>query len=396
MRTLLAVVLVALLPAAVYSQPQSSPPPQVDEKVTATLLLKAQGGDAEAQYALGALYAIGQGVPQDFPRALEWTRKAADQGHREAQFNLAVLIGSGKGVEANERESVEWLTKAGNQGHSEAQFLLGRIYAAGRVGILNDDASAVGWFSKAAAQGHAEALKALSEMALRKQAPQAAGWSRVVVWKPGAEPESQEHWLSGFQVRGVVTPRFSVYAFVESTGDPIRVWVSIGNKSDDRFDVIPSGFTLSVVEPQAKSLEYVTPQAVAKKIETAAAWAMAAEAIASGMRAYAGASTYTSGTAMAFNSKGGSAWGTYNGVVTNYDNTANQALTNTNMAAISNYTEAEKLRQTTGALLPNTVFPGQDYAGVAHFKRDKKATLLLLRVPLANSVVEIPLVVPKR
>ncbi len=41
----------------------------------------ATQGDVEAQYSLGVMYHIGQGVQQDYARALFWYRKADNQGN---------------------------------------------------------------------------------------------------------------------------------------------------------------------------------------------------------------------------------------------------------------------------------------------------------------------------
>jgi len=40
----------------------------------------ADKGNAFAQYAIGAMYKLGQGVPRDNAQAALWCRKAADQG----------------------------------------------------------------------------------------------------------------------------------------------------------------------------------------------------------------------------------------------------------------------------------------------------------------------------
>ena len=47
-------------------------------------LKKAQQGDPEAQFNLGWCYANGQGVKQDWQKAVEWYTKAAEQGLAEA------------------------------------------------------------------------------------------------------------------------------------------------------------------------------------------------------------------------------------------------------------------------------------------------------------------------
>jgi TPR repeat protein len=49
----------------------------------------AEQGLAKAQYALGAMYDHGWGVPQNYAEALKWYRLAADQGDVLAQNSLA-------------------------------------------------------------------------------------------------------------------------------------------------------------------------------------------------------------------------------------------------------------------------------------------------------------------
>jgi uncharacterized protein len=51
-----------------------------------------------AQYNLGAMYARGQGVPQDFAQAFDWFGKAADHGNADAQVSLGELYAEGYGV----------------------------------------------------------------------------------------------------------------------------------------------------------------------------------------------------------------------------------------------------------------------------------------------------------
>src|SRR5690242_19020213 len=44
----------------------------------------ADGGDIQAQIAIGALYADGRGVKQSYADAMTWFRRAADQGSARA------------------------------------------------------------------------------------------------------------------------------------------------------------------------------------------------------------------------------------------------------------------------------------------------------------------------
>jgi TPR repeat protein len=68
----------------------------------------AEQGDALAQYALGLMYANGQGVKQDYIEAVKWTRKAAEQGDALAQNTLGFAYLTGKGVKEDMREAKRW------------------------------------------------------------------------------------------------------------------------------------------------------------------------------------------------------------------------------------------------------------------------------------------------
>ena len=67
----------------------------------------AEQGNAEAQYALGFMYADGQGVPQNHAEAAKWWRLAADQGNTFAQYNLGTLYDNGHGVPSRTKLSLE-------------------------------------------------------------------------------------------------------------------------------------------------------------------------------------------------------------------------------------------------------------------------------------------------
>ncbi len=55
----------------------------------------AERGDVLAQYNLGEMYRLGQGVPQDDSEAARWYRLAAEQGYALAQFNLGLMYARG-------------------------------------------------------------------------------------------------------------------------------------------------------------------------------------------------------------------------------------------------------------------------------------------------------------
>jgi TPR repeat protein len=77
-------------------------------------LAKALAGDAKAQSNVGFLYELGgPDFPQDFAKAAEWYRKAADQGYLLAVRNLANLYKEGKGVPQDYREAEKWYRVGG-------------------------------------------------------------------------------------------------------------------------------------------------------------------------------------------------------------------------------------------------------------------------------------------
>ena len=55
-----------------------------------TIQERAESGEAKAQNTLGVMYALGNGVAQDFAEAIEWYRKAAEQGNEDAKTWLGM------------------------------------------------------------------------------------------------------------------------------------------------------------------------------------------------------------------------------------------------------------------------------------------------------------------
>jgi TPR repeat protein len=76
----------------------------------------AERGDADAQNNLGASYANGDGVPQNYALAIKWYRRAAKQGNSMAQKNLGACYYNGQGVEQNFVEAYKWYAVAAANG----------------------------------------------------------------------------------------------------------------------------------------------------------------------------------------------------------------------------------------------------------------------------------------
>ncbi len=117
----------------------------------------AEGGDTQAQYALGRLYQQGRGLARDAQAAAGWYAKAANKGHAAARHALGKLHENGEGVKRDYYRASEWYRLAADIGnYAEAQFALGELYFHGR-GVSHDYGEAVKWYLKATRQGYAAA-----------------------------------------------------------------------------------------------------------------------------------------------------------------------------------------------------------------------------------------------
>ena len=118
----------------------------------------AEQGDAGAQYLLGYMYDLGQGVLQDYKEAVKWYRLAAEQGLAQAQGTLGGMYALGQGVEQSYKETVKWYRLAAEQGLAQAQSNLGEMYYRGK-GVPQDYVLAHMWFNLAGSSGYKDGVK---------------------------------------------------------------------------------------------------------------------------------------------------------------------------------------------------------------------------------------------
>ena len=150
--------------------------------------LLAEQGSIAAQYNLGMMYDIGEGVSEDDSKAVYWWRKAAEQGFAWAQYNLRQKYLRGEGVPKNAAKAAHWYRKAAEQGFKEAQGVIGLWCAQGK-GIPEDRAKGYAWSSIAAAQEdeHAKENKVIIKRVLtpaqiaKGQELAAKYWEKYVV-----------------------------------------------------------------------------------------------------------------------------------------------------------------------------------------------------------------------
>ena len=102
-------------------------------------------------FTRGVNYALGRGFVQDYAKAADWYRRAAERGYAPAQHSLA------------------------------------QLYAAG-LGVAQDDVEAFVWFRLAAKRGHAHAVDGLNALIARMPADAVARASRRArLWRPTTE-----------------------------------------------------------------------------------------------------------------------------------------------------------------------------------------------------------------
>jgi TPR repeat protein len=90
-------------------------------------LLAAEQGHDEAMCNIGALCAIGHGIPgkEDFAAAVRWYTYSANAGNDVAAKNLGMLLLIGKpGAPQNRAEGLRWVRFAAERGNKDAKAFL--------------------------------------------------------------------------------------------------------------------------------------------------------------------------------------------------------------------------------------------------------------------------------
>lgn len=87
----------------------------------------AARGNQYAQYRLGRLYLLGEDVPKDVKKAIEYLTASAEQGNQYAQYAIGKLYLVGRDTQRDEEAARKWLTASAAQGNQYAQFFLDHI-----------------------------------------------------------------------------------------------------------------------------------------------------------------------------------------------------------------------------------------------------------------------------
>jgi putative methionine-R-sulfoxide reductase with GAF domain len=82
----------------------------------------AEQGDATAQFSMGARYATGEDVPQDYAEAVRWFSLAAEQGHVVSQATLGAYYWAGRGVPLDLVKAYFWSVLAQAGGDEASKY----------------------------------------------------------------------------------------------------------------------------------------------------------------------------------------------------------------------------------------------------------------------------------
>ncbi len=134
-----------------------------------TLHKQALDGDGIAQWQLAQIYEEGVGVGRDRAKAMVWMHSAAEGGVADAQYALAEKYFVGDlGLEKNMSQATGWLRKAAIQGHIPASYRLGEIYFNG-FGVEQDYTMAAAAMKRPALANYLDARVFLGFMSFTGQ-----------------------------------------------------------------------------------------------------------------------------------------------------------------------------------------------------------------------------------
>jgi hypothetical protein len=139
-----------------------SKPVSMPDKVTdlASLRHVAEQGDPAAQFALGARYATGEDVPQDYTQAVHWFSLAADQGHILAQATLGAYYWAGRGVPPDLTKAYFWSALAQAGGDQASKYRVAVLTSRmSRNDILTAQQQANDWLRNHQTAGNAAASR---------------------------------------------------------------------------------------------------------------------------------------------------------------------------------------------------------------------------------------------
>jgi TPR repeat protein len=129
--------------------------PQDYQRAAELFRTAADAGNPEAQYALATMYKEGKGVPKDLAEAARLLGAAARADNTDAELEYAIALFNGTGIDRDEAAAATFLRKAARKGSPVAQNRLANILVVGR-GVAADPVEAIKWHLIAKAGGDSD------------------------------------------------------------------------------------------------------------------------------------------------------------------------------------------------------------------------------------------------
>ena len=167
----------------------------------------AQKGYGGAAYKLGKIYQLGQGVPQDYGKAIKWFERAGKGRYgakkkfwRGAAFyTLGLMHLKGEGVPKNQKKAYSMFLKSVQKGAGTwqglASYNMGLMALKGE-GVRKSQRDAIYWFKQSARSGNKEAKQALKEARNKaanerkrknQQLASSCSWSKREIYNHGTK-----------------------------------------------------------------------------------------------------------------------------------------------------------------------------------------------------------------
>ena len=130
-----------------------------DGKIKQKLPKNIEGWAGKSAAYIGRIFLRGEGLEQNYEKAITWFRRGVSNGESYAQYHLGIMYRDGLGVPQNGNSAATYLKAAAEQGLAVAQSALGVLF------LDQGDIDTAGrYFELAAAAGVMEALYYLAEL----------------------------------------------------------------------------------------------------------------------------------------------------------------------------------------------------------------------------------------
>jgi TPR repeat protein len=122
------------------------------KKAMDSFIISSNGQNNQAMFAIGVMYANGDGVKKDKNKSKYWFKKSALNGN----INACNKLGNIYALKKDYKKSFKWFEKSAKKGDSQASYNLGYFYTGG-LGVKMDLKKSLYWYEKSSIAGNIDA-----------------------------------------------------------------------------------------------------------------------------------------------------------------------------------------------------------------------------------------------